>query len=142
MSPLVTAESVIGLLVVTLVLVLTYVWVRRHYISEGRPLMLCALRTEAEPRWRLGLARLSGARLDWFSVVGPSVRPQYSWMRQDLLLGTPEPVDDQIPGLPEAVFISGTCGGRACGLALSPPAYTALRAWLESSPPGLGSNVV
>jgi hypothetical protein len=141
MSPLVTAESVIALLAAIVVLVLAYVWLRRRYIAEGRPLMLCALRTEAEPRWRLGLARLSGARLDWFTVIGPSVRPRHSWMRHDLDLGSAVPVREPIPGLPDAVEVSGSCGATPCGLALSAPAYTALRAWLESSPPGFNVNV-
>ncbi len=141
MSALVTAESVLALVAVLVLLTLAYVWIRRRYISEGRPLMLCALRTEAEPRWRLGLARLSGARLDWFSVVGPSMRPQSSWMRHELELGTPTPVAEPIPGLPDAVQVAGTCGTYPCGLALSLPAYTALRAWLESSPPGFNVDV-
>jgi hypothetical protein len=141
MTPLVTAESVLALVAVLVALTLAYVWVRRQYISDGRPLMLCALRTETEPRWRLGLARLSGARLDWFSVVGPSVRPQSSWMRHELDLGTPTPVAEPIPGLPDAVEVAGLCGAMPCGLALTLSAYTALRAWLESSPPGFGVNV-
>ncbi len=141
MSPLVTAESIIALLAVAVVVVLGYVWLRRRYISDGGPLLLCALRTEAEPRWRLGLARLTGARLDWFTVVGPSLRPQYSWMRHDLDFGRPMPVREAIPGLPDAIEVSGSCDGGPCGMALQTPAYTALRAWLESSPPGFNVNV-
>ena len=97
MSPLVTAESVIALLAVAVALVLAYVWLRRQYIAEGRPLMLCALRTEAEPRWRLGLARLSRARWTGSRVVGPSLRPRHSWMRHDLDLGPASPVREPDP---------------------------------------------
>ena len=37
--------------------------------------------------------------------------------------------------------MAGLCGAMPCGLALTLSAYTALRAWLESSPPGFGVNV-
>jgi len=141
MSPLVTAESVLALLAAVVLVVLAYVWLRRRYIAEGRPLMLCALRTEGDPRWRLGLARLSGASLDWFTVVGPSLRPRFSWHRYELDFGAAVPVHEPIPGLPDAVEVSGTCGPTPCGLAVPQPAYTAFRAWLESSPPGFNVNV-
>jgi hypothetical protein len=142
MSPLVTTELILGSVALLALAFVAFVWLRRRYIAGGRQLMLCALRTEAEPRWRLGLARLSGDNLEWFSVVGPSLRPEQTWLRHEFDLGAPAPVPETIPGLPpDAVAVSGQCGQANCSLAMSAAAYTALRAWLESSPPGFNVNV-
>ena len=46
-----------------------------------------------------------------------------------------------IPGLAEPVAVQGRAGGASCELAFVPAAYTAVRAWLESSPPGYNVNV-
>lgn len=142
MSVLVTTEIIVGSLLAITFLLLAFVWLRRRYVADGGPLLLCALRTEADPRWRLGLVRLHGSRLEWFSVVGPSFTAAYSWRRQDLDLGAPEPLEEQVPGLPaDAVSVTGRCGALPCGLAFSPPSCMAVRAWLESSPPGFNANV-
>ncbi|HYN29669.1 MAG TPA: DUF2550 family protein [Dermatophilaceae bacterium] len=142
MSALVAAEVVLASLLLLVLLVLAFVWLRRRIIADGGPLLMCALCTQAEPRWRLGLVRLTDDTLEWFSVVGPSVRPAYSWSRHHLDLASPEPLGDPIPGLPtDAVTVSGHCGPLPCGLALSPAASTTVRAWLESSPPGFNVNV-
>jgi hypothetical protein len=142
MTPLVVAELVLALLVLLLVGALTFVWGRRRYIAgDGRPVMLCARRDRPMARWRLGLARLGSERFEWFSVVGPSLRPEVSWARGELDLGTPVPLRDPIPGLIDPVAVRARAGARACEFAFVPAAYTAVRAWLESSPPGYNSNV-
>ena len=141
MTPLVTAEVVLAVVVGAVLLSLLYVWLRRRYISGGKPLMLCAVST-GHRRWRLGLARIAGDNLDWFSVVGPSVSPEHSWMRHELDLGAPTPLADAVPGLPvDAVSVSGSSAHSDYQLAMSPAAYTALRAWLERSPPGYNVTV-
>ncbi|PRY62900.1 uncharacterized protein DUF2550 [Knoellia remsis] len=141
MSPIVTAEIVLAVALALVALCVVFVWLRRRWISGGQPLMICAVRT-ADRRWRLGLARIADDRLDWFSVVGPSLRPGHSWRRRDLDLGAPKRLAEPVPGLPsDAVSVAGRTHDHACELALSPAAYTALRAWLESSPPGFNVNV-
>lgn len=141
MTPLLTAELVLAVVVGAVLLSLLYVWLRRRWISGGKPLMLCAVST-GRHRWRLGLARIAGDNLDWFSVVGPSLNPEHSWMRHELDLGAPKPLADPVPGLPvDAVSVSGISANSDYQLAMSPAAYTALRAWLESSPPGFNVNV-
>ncbi len=142
MDALTASELVVALVVIVVVGALTFVWGRRRYISgDGRPVMLCALRNEGEARWRLGLARLGAERFEWFSIVGPSLRPEVSWLRGEVQLGSPRPTSDVIPGLAEPVSVTGTAAGRSCAFAFAPPAYTAVRAWLESSPPGFNVNV-
>ncbi|MFC7489518.1 MULTISPECIES: DUF2550 family protein [unclassified Knoellia] len=141
MTPIVAVELVLAVTVALLVAGVGYVLLRRRYISGGKPLMLCAVST-GDRRWRLGLARIAGDRLDWFSVVGPSLRPGHSWVRHDLDLGAPHRLAESVPGLPsDAVCVAGRSRSDDYELALSPAAYTSLRAWLESSPPGFNVNV-
>ncbi|PKW26034.1 DUF2550 family protein [Phycicoccus duodecadis] len=142
MDALVTSELVLALIVLLVVGALTFVWARRRYISgDGRPVMLCARRDDDAARWRLGLARLSAERFEWFSIVGPSLRPEVSWLRGEVRLGSPAPTADVIPGLAEPVSVTGGVAGRSCEFAFVPAAYTAVRSWLESSPPGYNVNV-
>jgi hypothetical protein len=103
--------------------------------------MLCARRDGPTGRWRLGLARLGADRFEWFSIVGPSLRPEVSWARGELDLGSPEPLTDPIPGLADPVGVRVRGGATTCEFAFAPAAYTAIRAWLESSPPGYNVNV-
>lgn len=142
MTPLVVTELVLALVVLLVVGALTFVWARRRFISgDGRPVMLCARRDDAVGRWRLGLARLGAERFEWFSVVGPSLRPEVSWQRGELDLGAPEALTDPIPGLADPVGVRVRGGAVAYEFAFAPAAYTAIRAWLESSPPGYNVNV-
>ncbi len=140
-SILLSVEAVVVVLVVLAVVVVALVWLRRRRIAAGGPLIVCALRTPAEPRWRLGLVRLSEERLDWFSVVGATTRPELSWGRHELDFGAPRRLTDHIPGLPEPYAVNGTAAGAALDLALPRSGGTVLRAWLESSPPGFNVNV-
>ena len=141
MTPLVVTELVLALVVLVVVGALTFVWARRRFISgDGRPVMLCARRAKGG-RWRLGLARLGSDRFEWFSIVGPSLRPEVSWLRGELDLGAPTPLADPIPGLAEPVAVQGHAGAASSEFAFVPAAYTAVRAWLESSPPGYNVNV-
>lgn len=141
MKPIATIELVLVVALALLVVCIVFVWLRRRYISGGKPLMLCAI-SSGDRRWRLGLARIEGDRLDWFSVVGPSLRPAHEWLRNDLDLGAPGRLGEAVPGLPpDAVSVTGRSRSTHYELAMSPAAYTALRAWLESSPPGFNVNV-
>ncbi|MBR7743717.1 DUF2550 domain-containing protein [Phycicoccus sp. BSK3Z-2] len=142
MDAVLVTEIVLALVVLLLVGALTFVWARRRFIAgDGRPVMLCALRDDGGQRWRLGLARLGASRFEWFSVVGPSLRPEVSWLRGEVVLGGPQPTSDVIPGLAEPVAVTGSAAGRTCEFAFAPAAYTAVRAWIESSPPGYNVNV-
>jgi hypothetical protein len=142
MTPLVVAELVLALVVLVLVGALTFVWAPRRYISgDGRPVMLCARREADGSRWRLGLARLSTEHFEWFSIVGPSLRPEVSWLRGQVDFGSASPLSDPIPGLADPVAVVGRAGASTCEFAFVPAAYTAVRAWLESSPPGYNVNV-
>lgn len=181
MSPVISAEVVAGTLILAVLLVLTFIFVRRRLLASGAPLMLCALQPHGRTQFRLGLLRFSGSTLEWFSLVGPSMRPARSWQRPRLELEAPRGPAEVVAGLPDALTVRchyDTSGDRLTGgsrsraseraaeheadaaeadlpqvegpadrgtdtfeLAMAPAAYTAMRSWLESSPPGFNVNV-
>jgi hypothetical protein len=141
MSPVVLFEIIVGTLALLAVLALAYIFVRRRLLSSGAPLMLCALLLPGRSSYRLGLLRFSGSTLEWFTLIGPSPRPVRIWDRPRLELGPPEAAEEAISGLPDAVTVACRYDGEAFRIGLAGPAYTAMRSWLESSPPGFNVNV-
>ena len=141
MSPLISVEVLVGVLAACLVLGLGFVFVRRRLLGAGAPVMLCALQPHGRGQFRLGLLRLAGSTLEWFTVTGPSLRPSRSWERARLELDAPARSQHPIAGLPESVEVRCHYGTDSFALALAPAAYTAMRSWLESSPPGFNVNV-
>ena len=141
MSLVVSAEIVVGVLVLLVLGALLYIFVRRRLLASGAPLMLCALQAPGRRDFRLGLLRFSGGSLEWYTLVGPSPRPSRQWERPRLELGPPLPLEHAISGLQEAVSVECRYGSESFRLALAPTAYTAMRSWLESSPPGFNVNV-
>lgn len=142
-SVLVSAEIVVGTLLVIILLGLAVTYLRRRYIAKGHPLTLCGHRAGPSDRWRLGHLRFGDNALEWYSLGGVTVRPQYRWTRQSLLLETPVPLigEGAIPVLPSASVVSCREGDDAFELALQLTAYTALRSWQEAAPPGHNLNV-
>lgn len=140
---LLSVEALIAAVVIVIVLFLVATFVRRRSIGRGKPLVLCAIRPIGENHWRVGMARYGSARLDWFRLGGFTVRARYHWDRAHLELQAPATLRgrDRIGLLPEAVGVQCRYGDNCFELALAPGAYTALRAWVESSPPGLNVNV-
>lgn len=133
-------EGIFAVLVIVVALTIVGVWWRRRRLSSTYPVVLCALRPAGAPRWRLGLARLQTERFEWFSIAGPSLRPEVSRSRRALEFGVPGVLDEPIPGLPDAIAVEARCDQEpGFGLAFAPNSYTAVRAWLESAPP---SNTV
>ena len=141
MSPLVTAEIVAGTLVLLAVSTLAFIFIRRRLLASASPLMLCGQRAHGSSSYRLGLLRIAGPRLEWFSLVGPSMRPRRTWDRVALDLEAPSAPHEVMAGLPEGVEVTCHYGTDTFQLAVSPAAYTAVRSWLESAPPGFNVNV-
>lgn len=137
MGVLEITELVLGLVLVGVLAYFAFIWLRRRLIANGKPLMLCALRTSAEPIWRLGLLRFGARQVDWFSMIGPSLRPVESWDRMALTLEAPHVTADLIPVLGESMTASALHEGREYEIAMHSSGLTALRAWMESQPPGL-----
>ena len=141
MSLVVSAEIVAGVLILLVLGALLYIFVRRRLLASGAPLMLCALQAPGRRDYRLGLLRFSGGTLEWYTLVGPSPRPSRQWERPRLELGPPTAFEQPVAGLQEAVAVECRYGSESFRLALAPTAYTAMRSWLESSPPGFNVNV-
>ncbi len=140
---LVSVEIVVGVLVGVVCVALAGVFIRRRVIAGGTLLTLCGLRPAEGGRWRLGLARFGSSRLEWFTLVGLTLRPRHSWDRGGLDLDAPLTLEglDRIDLLPEAVGVRCSYGDARFDLAVQPPAYTALRSWLEAAPPGSGADL-
>ena len=140
---LLSPAVLVGALVVLLLLFLVLTFLRRRAIGRGKPLVLCAVRLPGESRWKVGMARYGTTRLDWFRLGGFTVRARAQWTRAELQLDTPHGLQgrERIGLIPDAVGVACRYRGRSFEVALAPGAYTALRAWVESSPPGLNVNV-
>ncbi|MEP6651582.1 MAG: DUF2550 family protein [Lapillicoccus sp.] len=143
-TALLSAEIAVGVLFVLLVTFFAATYARRRVISRGAILFVpCGWRANRRNRWRLGHLRLGNTRLEWFSLLGISPRPQRGWDRVTVDLEAPRPVrrSDVIDFMPDAVPVPCTYNGGHFELALSPGAYTALRSWSEAAPPGSAANV-
>lgn len=143
LSALVPAEVLVAVLVVVVCVALLTVFVRRRAIARSRVLALCGHRPQGTTRWRLGLLRLGTTELEWFPLIGVTVRPRFAWERLDLDLDSPTTLlgADRIELLPDAVGVRCYQGDHQFDLGLQRPHYTALRSWLEAAPPGARANV-
>lgn len=105
----------------------------------------CCYRPGAEESWRKGTLRYDLDRLDHYGGSALSMRPDHRWLRSRLDLGIARPMDSpSCPALPTGVTgtsVSCRYGEESFELALGHQHYTALRAWLESVPPGWNANV-
>ncbi|HET7475765.1 MAG TPA: DUF2550 domain-containing protein [Dermatophilaceae bacterium] len=136
---LATGELLLVILVLGLVTALVAIYVRRRTISKGQPLIVCAMRRTENPRWRYGLVRTGATSLQWFTLFGLSPRPRYTWDRSRLNIGSPLPLAaGSAPEtlVPNGVMVRCAYDDSAFDLAVSAAPYTALRSWLEASPPG------
>ena len=141
---LLTGELLVGGCLLIGIIVLGSVFIRRRLIARGKPLTVCALREPGDDKWRFGLVRYGTTGLEWFTLAGVSLRPARRWERALLEFGASEhlPVGER----PE-ILIGGAlrvdCAyrGEHFELALARAPYTALRSWLEASPPGRSVKV-
>jgi hypothetical protein len=139
-----TSELLVGGCLFLALFVLGAVFARRRLIARGKPLTVSALREADGGRWRFGLLRYGTNHLEWFSLTGVSLRPARRWERTLLEFGAGRPLET---GERPEVLISGAitveCSYRDARfeIALAQASYTALRSWLEASPPGRNVNV-
>ncbi len=143
-TALLSAEIVVAGVLVLLTVFLAATYARRRVISRGAILFVpCGWRPNRRNRWRLGHLRLGNTRLEWFSLLGVTSRPQRGWDRVTVDLQSPREAlrADLIDFMPDALPVACVDNGVPFELALSPDAYTALRSWSEASPPGSAANV-
>jgi hypothetical protein len=139
-----TSELLAGGCLFTILFGLGAVFARRRLIARGKPLTVCALKESGYSRWRFGLVRYGTDRLEWFTLTGISLRPARVWERKQLEFGPGRPLET---GERPEILISGAMrveciyGEVRFEIALAQASYTALRSWLEASPPGRNVNV-
>ncbi len=140
MSPLVTSEIVAGMLVLLAVSILAFIFIRRRLLAASSLLMLCGLRAHGAKSTGSGSCGSRGPP----RVVhpgGPLDAPPGVWERARLEPEAPGKAHEVISGMPDAVEVTCHYGTDVFQLALSLAAYTAMRSWLESAPPGFNVNV-
>jgi hypothetical protein len=136
----VSEAVVLGLLLLA-VLGIALLWLRRHLLASGGPLLPCALRTPPSTAWRLGLLRFGAESLDWFTLGGLTLRPARTWRRSSVGIGIPQPTTEPIPGLPDPLRVTAEADGQQFEFAMARGTHTAMRSWMESAPPGFGVNI-
>lgn len=139
-----TSELLVGGCLFIVIVVLGAVFIRRRLIARGKPLTVCALREPGDDKWRFGLVRYGTTGLEWFKLAGLGLRPARRWDRALLQFGTSEPLPEgERPELLIGLSLKVDCAyrGQHFELALARASYTALRSWLEASPPGRNVNV-
>lgn len=139
-----TSELLVGGCLFIVVAVLGAVFIRRRLIARGKPLTVCALREPGDRRWRFGLLRYGTTGLEWFTLAGLSVRPARQWDRTLLDIGAGKSLESgERPEILIPAAIRLDCGHREARfeIALARAPYTALRSWIEASPPGRNVNV-
>jgi hypothetical protein len=139
-------DSLVILVVLGLVALLALIS-RRRWITRDAGAFDMSVNRYAEPGaagWTLGIAVYRDSTVDWYRTFSPSLRPGYSIPRGEVIVeGRREPTKSEAYALHHGHVVV-TCEGSLPlrQLALSPNNLTALLAWLESSPPGLGVNQV
>ena len=122
------------------------VYVRRRLISHDSDVVVCAFRPGRTGRWRPSLLRMSATTLQVFPLFGWTPRPTYTWRRRSVDLRDVVTLDDDLSfsggpdgqGRGRRVAAVGTTESGTpmeFDLALGLLPYTALRYWVESSPP-------
>lgn len=133
------AELIGAALLVVLVLLVLAIYLRRRYIARGAALILCAERAVGSTTWRPRLARYDRASLDLFSLGGIGVHPLRSVERgmSGLVSVASLPREEWPALMDDPVVLRCRAMGETFDLAVPRAHYTALRSWLESSPPGV-----
>ncbi len=126
---------------------LSIVFVRRVWLSSRGGLFDCGLRSRDSGRWRLGLARYSGERFEWYLLWKIWPRPTRVFVRSECELGGLRETDAAESRLGYA--FSRVLSLRVYGptpevpaqewdLALNEGSAMGLVSWLEAAPPGQG----
>lgn len=141
---LLAAELTLLVVVVLLVAAVVSVYGRRRLISHNSDVVLSGFRSVGVSRWRPGLLRMSAHDLSWYPLFGWTPRPRHTWPRRTLEVTASAPLEHD-RGLTSLIENNGvrvptsgrTEGGRHMEfeLALGRSSYTALRYWVEASPP-------
>jgi uncharacterized protein DUF2550 len=132
--------EVIGIGVLTVLVALLAIFVRREVISRKGGTIDMNLRLSTfvpERGWAPGLGRFVGDELQWYRVFSFSARPRRVLTRSSLeVLKRRAPEGAERLTLPDAwVVLRCRGGGIIVELALAQAALNGFLSWLESAPP-------
>ena len=136
-----TVEVVLIIVFAVLVIAVSWIWLRRRWLSRAGGTFACSYRGSrtAGARWVLGVARYRDHELQWFPAFSLSLWPSRRFDRADVRAG-----EQRLPDADEAVDlfheqrILGLEGPRDdVELAMAPDSMTGLLSWLEAAPPGM-----
>ncbi len=138
MNELIVPAVVLAVLASALLILLVVLLGRRSLLSRGMATFDCSLRRRVdEGGWVLGVARYADDRLDWFRLLGVSLRPARSLPRNRLtILGRRRPDPTETPLSADWVLVRCQYDSTTIELGMSELAYNGLSTWLESAPPG------
>ena len=132
------------MVLVLLAVFLATTYARRRVISRGAILFVpCGWRSNRRNRWRLGHLRLGNTRLEWFSLLGVSARPQRGWDRVSVDLESPRAArrSDVIDFMPDAVPVPCTDNGVSLRAGAHARRLHRAAVLVQASPPGSTANV-
>lgn len=136
------AELVLIILAALLVLAVSWLWLRRRWLSRAGGTFACSLRRDLSApssRWVLGVARYRDRELQWFPAFSLSLWPRQRFDRTLVRAG-----EQRLPSRVEAdllydeqriLSLDGPPGGVE--LAMTAGSLTGLLSWLEAAPPGM-----
>lgn len=101
-------------------------------LSPSEAGALSVLKQPEIEKWRKGLAEYHGDTILWYPRVGVSYKPEYEWLRSDLLVRRVNREDIENGHL----VVACSWNDRPLLMTLSTDSYSGLAAWLESAPPG------
>jgi len=124
---------------------------RRRAMSRMPGSFDCSIRVgddSRRPRWRLGVAVLTGTALHWYPVFGLSRKPALRLPRDDMEIAqrmAPGSQDSDAvpPGFQIIVLRCGSYAGAPADhwAAMERDAVSAVSSWLESAPPGYNLTI-
>ncbi|GAA3213424.1 DUF2550 domain-containing protein [Oerskovia jenensis] len=93
---------------------------------------------DGQSSWSLGIAHYGVGRIDWWRCWSLSLRPARTWRRQDLVIVSRRPLDEDR----DLFLVECSYEGVRFELSMSSGAYAGLASWLEAAPPGRRGVVV
>jgi len=93
---------------------------------------------DAQASWSLGIAHYGVGRIDWWRCWSLSLRPARTWRRQDLVILSRRPLDEDR----DLFLVECSYEDVRFELTMSSGAYAGLASWLEAAPPGRRGVVV
>lgn len=140
------AEIIAVVVVLSVLLPLAWVVIRRRLLARMGGTFDCSLRTSSSTPgtgWVLGVARYAGEFLEWYAAFGFVMKPRMRLERAWTVA-----VEQREPSALEAVALYDQRGivlleqrrtqRDPRELAMSEDSLTGLLSWLEAAPPGLG----